>query len=131
MNLTLLLSPSPARRRLVLNLLGMTILLSGLGSATFIWCEQDQIERQARAAVTSQLGSGGMTPTLSPEESRRYTHDVEMYYGKTGLLIDKWGRWWDELTHGKPLATTIGIGSLVAGGGLLYAGAARRSGQRR
>jgi hypothetical protein len=105
------------------------ILLSGLGSATFIWCTQDQVERQARAAQTNKLGSGGMTQPLSPEDSRRYTHDVEMYYGETGLLMDKWERWWDELTRGKPLAEIIAVASLVVASGLLYAGAARRPGQ--
>lgn len=113
----------------MLNLLGVMILLSGLGSATFIWCTQDQIERQTRAAQTNAIGSASMTQPLSPEDSRRYTHDLEMSYGETGLLMDKWRRWWDELTHGKPLAETIAVASLVIASGLLYAGAVRRPGQ--
>jgi hypothetical protein len=114
----------------MLNLLGVLILLGGLGSATFIWCAQDQIERQALAAQKNGQGSGTSAQPLSPEDSRRYTHDMEMYYGETGLLMDKWSRWWNELTHGKPLAETIAVASLVVASALLYAAAPRRRVQR-
>ena len=115
----------------MLNLLGVLILLGGLGSATFIWCVQDQIERQALAAQTNGQGPGSSAQPLAPEDSRRYTHDVEMYYGETGILMDKWSRWWNELTHGKPLAETIAFSSLIVASGLLYATSPRRPAPRR
>ena len=127
--LKLLRSPSPARRRSLVNLLGLVILLGGLGSATFIWCEQDQMERRMNAAPLNEGDSASTAQPLSPEDSRRYTHDVEMSYGQTGLLVDKWKRWWAEWTHGKPLAKTIAVASLIMASGLFYAGAARASGQ--
>jgi hypothetical protein len=115
----------------MLNLLGVLILLGGLGSATFIWCAQDQIERQVQAAQKNGQVSGSSAQPLSPEDSRRYTHDVELYYGETGLLMDKWSRWWNELTHGKPLAEIIAVASLVVASALLYAASPRRPVQRR
>lgn len=98
----------------MLRVLAVTILVSGLGSAISIWLAQDRIDRQTRAEGTDIAGP------LSPEDSRRYTHDVEMYYGKTGLLMDKWGRWWEEMTHGKGLAKSIAVASLVIAGGVFY-----------
>jgi hypothetical protein len=98
----------------MLRVLAVTILVSGLGSAISIWRAQDRIDRQTRAEGTDIAGP------LSPEDSRRYTHDMEMYYGQTGLLLDRWGRWWEEMTHGKPLAKTIAVTSLVVAGGAFY-----------
>ena len=74
MNLKLLCSPPPARNRLMLKVLGVVILVSGLGSATSIWLTQDRIDRQQSA------GDASITGPLSPEDSRRYAHDVELYY---------------------------------------------------
>ena len=112
-------SRAPVRTRLMLNLLGVVILVSGLGSATSIWLAQDRIDRQRSAGGTDVTGP------LSPEDSRRYTHDVELYYGQTGLLVDKWRRWWEEMTQGKPLAEIIAVASLVAASGLFYMSANR------
>ena len=114
MNLKPLFLPAAGRIHLLLNLLGVIILLSGLGGATSIWLAQDRIDRQMAAGGTDATGP------LSPEDSRRYTHDVEMYYGETGMLMDKWERWWERMTHGKPLAETMAVVSLAAAGGLFY-----------
>ena len=112
-NRTLLPSAPSARRGLTLKLLGLLILLVGFGSAVVIWQAQDRMDRQR--------GDGGTTDTsgapLAPEDSRRYTHDMEQYYGKTGLLADEWTRWFEGLLHGKSLAKTIAVLSLVAASG--------------
>jgi hypothetical protein len=101
----------------MLKLLGAVILVSGLGSAASIWLAQDRIDRQRGADEAS------LTEPLSPEDSRRYTHDVELYYGETGLLVDKWKRALKEWTQGKPLAKLVGVASLVLAACLFYAGA--------
>jgi hypothetical protein len=106
--------PKTKGNRLVLRVLAVIILVSGLGSAISIWVAQDRIDGQTRAEGTDIAGP------LSPEDSRRYTHDMEVYYGQTGLLLDKWGRWWEEMTHGKPLARAIAVTSLVVAGGVFY-----------
>jgi hypothetical protein len=115
MNPRLLFLPTPARTRLVLNLLGLIILVGGLASAASIWLAQDRMERQRSA------GGPDSTGPLPSEDSRRYTHDVELYYGQTGILMDKWRRWWQEWTHGKPLAKVIAAASLILASGLFYA----------
>jgi len=120
MNLRLLYSPTAARNRFMLNLLGVIILVAGLGSAAFIWLAQDRIDRQSSAAGED------ITGPLSPEDSRRYTHEVEMYYGETGLLMEKWRRWWDEWTQGKRLAGVIAVAAVILASGLFYQAANRR-----
>jgi hypothetical protein len=119
MNLKLLFSPTPATTRLMFKLLGVVMLVSGLGAASSIWLAQDRLDRQRSAE------GANTTAPLSPEDSRRYTHDMEVYYGETGLLMDKWQRWFEEWTHGKPLAELIGVASLILAAGLFYAGANR------
>ena len=120
MNLKLLLSPTPARTRFMLKLLGVVILVSGLGSATSIWLAQDRIDRQRNANEANSV------EPLAPEDSRRYTHDVELYYGETGLLVDKWKRELKTWTQGKSLANLIAVASLIMASGVFYLAAGRR-----
>ena len=105
--------------RLTLNRLGLIILLVGFGSAVFIWLAQDRIDRQDKEG----------TAALAPEDSRHYTHDVEQYYGETGLLVDKWTRWFEGLGHGKGLAKTIAALSLVAASGCFLSARVAKGGQ--
>ena len=105
---------------LTLNWLGLLILLVGLGSARVIWENQDRIDRQDREGTTA----------LAPEDSRRYSHDVEQYYGETGLLVDKWRGWFEGLAHGKALAKTIAVLSLVAASGCFLSARVAKTGQQ-
>jgi hypothetical protein len=105
-------SSSSGRIRSTLKLLALVILLSGLGSAASIWLAQDRVDQQTRAADT--------TGPLSPEDSRRYTHDVQLYYGETGLLMDKWKRWLKETGRGKGFATALAVASLVVASGVFF-----------
>jgi hypothetical protein len=119
-NLKLLFAPTPATNRMMLKLLGVVILVSGLGAASCIWLAQDRLDRQRNAE------GANMTEPIPPEDSRRYTHDVELYYGATGLLVDKWERWFEQWTRGRPLAKLIGATSIILAAGLFYGGANRR-----
>ncbi len=104
----------------MLNALGVTILVAGLSTAVSLWLAQDRIDSQRDA------GDADVTAPLSPEDSRRYTHDVEVYYGQTGLLMEKWRRWCEEWTHGKPLAEVIGVTAVISAGGVFYLARNRR-----
>jgi hypothetical protein len=112
-----LLSRIPGSRPFRLNSLGGLILIVGLSIALSIWLDQDRIDR-------GSARSNGAEP-LAPEDSRRYSHDVELYYGETGMLMEKWKGWVSEMTHGKPLAATIAVSSICLAGGLFYLGARR------
>jgi hypothetical protein len=108
-----MLFTSSAKRSLTLNLIALLILLVGFGSAISIWRAQDRIDRQDRKRRPVDIAAA----PLAPDDSGRYTRDVEIYSGKTGLLLDKWTRWLQGLAHGKPLAKAIAALSLVVASG--------------
>jgi len=105
-----LLSRPPAQLRLALQWAALGILLAGFASGAWIWYDQDRTEREI--AASRVVNPADSLPLL---DSRKQVRQVEMYYGKTGVLAEKA----DELLHGKPLAKTIAIASAVIAGGLL------------
>ncbi len=96
------------RRRLKLT--AAVIQIGGLFVASWIWIAQERAERMSSSA--------GDQDALSSETSRRYSYDLERMYGKTGVVADKWQRWFDEISHGKPLAILILVGSFLVSGAL-------------
>jgi hypothetical protein len=120
------LSPSPATLRLVLRWMGVVILAGGLATAASIWVPQDRLERQMRAQKLKEAHEVTILDPLAPEDSRRYTHEVERYYGRSGLLLDKATRWMEGLGEGKPLAWTVVVVSGVLAGGLFFVAAVYR-----
>jgi hypothetical protein len=125
MGWTLLPSTPSARRGFTLKLLGLLILVIGFGGAVFIWRAQDHLDRQNGNGGDADLAAA----PLAPEDSRRATHEVEMYYGKTGLLMDKWTRWFEGLLHGKSLAKTLAALSVVAASGCFLSARVSRAGE--
>ena len=109
-------SISLAQARSALNWLAVFVLVAGLGSAVLIWRAQDRLDREAEAAQADPAA------TLSPLDSRRQVRDVEMYYGKLGVLTEEAA----ELLHGKPLAKTIGVVSILTATGLFLVAARLR-----
>jgi hypothetical protein len=113
------------KRELTVNLLGLMILLVGFGNAVLIWQAQDRIDEQdRRGGATDRAGA-----PLAPDDSRRYTHDMELYSGETGLLMDKWSRWFEGLAHGKSLAKTIAVLSVVAASACFFTARVSKAGQ--
>jgi hypothetical protein len=80
----------------------------GLGAAVLIWRAQDRMDRENESA----LAADAQAP-LSPLDSRRHTRDVELYSGKLGVLMEEA----KELLHGKPLAKTIAVASVLTATG--------------
>jgi len=105
---------SYTKLRPTLNWLGILILVAGLGSAALIWRAQDAIDRQNEA---SDIANG--SDPLPPLDSRRHVRDIEINYGKFGVLIEEG----DELLHGKPLAKTIAVVSAITAAGFFLVAA--------
>lgn len=110
-------SISIAQFRFALNWLGVVILLAGLGSAAVVWRAQVRLEQEDQAAHAANPN----TP-LAPLDSRKQTREVELYYGKVGVLVEEAG----ELLHGKPLAGTMATLSAITAVGLFLAAARLR-----
>ena len=103
--------------RLILHVLGLVILLAGYAGAALVWRAQDRIDQ-----ANADLAANDAAP-LSPLDSKKGTRQVELYYGKTGLLMERVTEWAESLTHGKGLAKTIILlSSVTAIGCFLVAG---------
>jgi hypothetical protein len=81
-----------SKHRATLNTLGVIILLLGLAAAGIIlWHAQHRSSQP-----TFSLQGGWQDTTLSREDSKRSNRDIEMYYGKIGLLSVKVQDWFAE-----------------------------------
>jgi hypothetical protein len=92
-----------------LRLSAVVILVVGLASSIFVWRAQDRIEREnggAQAADADVL--------LSPLDDRKQLRDLELYGGKGSVLMEEA----KGLLHGKPLAKTIAVVSVITAAGL-------------
>jgi hypothetical protein len=49
-----------------------------------------------------------------PLDTKRYLHDLEVYGGKANVLAAEFREWFDALWHGKRLAFTVAVITLMA-----------------
>ena len=98
---------SPARIRRGFNLAGITILLVGLVAALVVW--HDSSGEQQSAADPNNPATA-----LAPSDSARQSRQIEIYYGKSGLLFERWSEKAQILLHGRPLARLIAFAALMA-----------------
>jgi hypothetical protein len=89
--------------RIYLNLVSVTVLLIGLGTAIFIYHSADSA---SSGALGYQIIGGTVYPIM-PENTKIYRHDLEVYGGKAAVLADQFRRWFIGLWQGKTLAYTI------------------------
>ena len=90
-----------ARFRVIL----IAIVAVGLGSALLIFLV-------AEPAPANPLGD--------PGESRMYVHDMVLYGGKTNLILGEFSEWLGSLWHGKRLAYTVAVLTLLLAALIYY-----------
>jgi len=88
-------SPATARARLV----SRVILAAGLAAAVVIYV----VNGRAPGASGFEL-----------EESKKYLRDVEVVGGKANLLATQLRHWFSGLWHGRSLAFTVAVLSVLA-----------------
>ncbi len=91
--------------RIFFNLMSVVILLVGLVTAVFIY-------RTAETDTSGALGYqiiGGTVYPIMPENTKIYRHDLELYGGKAAVLADDFRRWFIGLWHGRSLAVTVAV----------------------
>jgi amino acid transporter len=108
MAMKFLASMPSARLRLMLKLAGLVILLAGYFIAGIIWQGQARLDQQA-----AELDANPEAP-LSTLDSRKGVQQAELYYGKSGVLMENLAGWFRSLTHGRGLAKTIIVLSSIA-----------------
>ena len=100
---------SSATRQTRLYLVSIILLLAGLGSAiaVFLTADTDADDTSGYEVV------GGYVYPGMHEQNKKYIHDLELYGGKAAVLADAFNRWFFGMWHGKPLAYTIAVLSLL------------------
>ena len=106
-----------ADRRTCLNLIGAIILLVGSGSAILIY---HTAENDSNNVLGYVEGDGSVYP-VTPEDSKLYLRDLELYGGKANVLADEFRRWFVGLWHGKSLAFTVACLTILISFGVFYA----------
>lgn len=101
-----------------LRLLGTLILFFGIAIGGIIYLRGMQEERRDQA----QMENASEDSPLADQNSRRFAHDLAVYNGELGTIIDKWSEFWQHLSEPKTLGPAIAVVSLVAGTALLFAG---------
>jgi hypothetical protein len=51
-----------------------------------------------------------------PMDTKKYLHDLELYGGKANILSAQFREWFDSLWHGKQLAYTVAVITVLAAG---------------
>ncbi len=90
-------------RNTCLNLISVAVLLVGLSSAILVYLKAEN----NLSGVLAYEEEGGSVYPVMPEDSKRYLRGLELYGGEANVLVDKLGRWFVGLWHGKSLATSV------------------------
>jgi hypothetical protein len=99
-----------------LYLITAIILLVGLGSAVSIYLTAEN----ASDGVLGYEGIGGNVYPITPEDSKMYRHDMELYGGRANVLADELRRWFIGLWHGQSLAFTVACITIVTSFGFFF-----------
>ncbi len=110
--------------RTYLNRIAALVLLVGLGSAAFLYWTA---EHHAPGVLGYEAGGGEVYPIL-PGDSKKYLRDLEIYGGKSAVLVEEFKSWFLGLWHGKSLAWIVAGMTLFVSAGLFYAAGRRPSG---
>jgi hypothetical protein len=99
------------RRRNALNLLGIIVLVFGIGGAAVLyWTGKSRSPGQAMNRETPTVENGWKDSTLSPDDTKGSSRDLELLYGKVGaLVVSFWHRCELFLTSPTSGATVIGL----------------------
>jgi hypothetical protein len=114
-------SIAPARVRVILHFVGLAVLLAGYSGAALVWRPLARIDQE-----NADLAANAASP-LSPLDSRKDTRQIELYYGKSGLLMEGATEWIESFAHGKRLAETLVVLSSATAIGCFIAAGRRTS----
>jgi len=99
-----------------LNLISAIILLVGLGSAILIYLTA---ENDSGSVLGYEVVGGDVYP-ITPENSKMYEHDLELFGGKAAVLANEFKNWFGGLWHGKSLAFTVACISIFISLGVFF-----------
>jgi hypothetical protein len=100
-----------------LYLISALILLIGIGCSTWIYLTN---ENDSKRVLGYEI-AGGDAYLITPENSKKYVHDLELYGGKVNVLAEEFMSWFVGLWHGKSLAYTVGCMAVFLSLGFFFA----------
>ncbi len=106
---------NPDRRKLLYICAG-AVLVAGLVCSALIYTASVYYSNSVRAY---ESGEGAYLP--SPDNSKQYLRELELYGGTANVLAYELRTWFDGLWHGKSLAYTIIFITVLVSSGLFYA----------
>jgi hypothetical protein len=92
------------------------ILLVGLTSSVWIYLTA---ENDSKPVLGYEI-TGGNAYLVTPENSKKYVHDLELYGGKMNVLADEFMSWFVSLWHGKSLALIVGCITILISLGCFF-----------
>ena len=104
-------------RRTFLNVVSVVVLLLGLGGS--VWIYQTALDTSTKV-LGYEEGNESAYP-VTPEDSKMFLRDMELYGGKANIVAYKVRTWFIGLWHGKSLAVVIGCVTILASFGCYYA----------
>ena len=99
-----------------LYLISAIILLVGLSSSILIYLTAGNDSKN----VLGYEIVGGNAYLITPEDSKKYIHDLTLYGGKAAVLADEFSRWFVGLWHGKSLAFTVACITIFISFGVFF-----------
>jgi hypothetical protein len=107
--------PGRTRRRTAFNTLGILIFVLGTGSAGLIyWNAHHRSAQPSNVQGTSAADGSWQDGTLALQDSKKSSRDLEMYYGKTGMLAVRLRDWFEQPeSRAIILATTSTLAALA------------------
>jgi hypothetical protein len=92
------------------------ILLIGLGSSTWIYLlAENNLKRVYGYEIV-----GSNAYLITPDNSKKYVHDLELYGGKANVLANEFISWFVGLWHGKSLAFTVACITIFISLGIFF-----------
>ena len=89
--------PSRTKRRTAFNTLGILVFVLGTGSAALIhWNVHHRSAQPANVQGTSAVDGSWQDGTLATQDSKKSSRDVEMYYGRAGMLALQLRDWFEQ-----------------------------------
>ena len=89
--------PGRTRRRTAFNTVGILIFLFGTGSAGLIhWNVHHRSAQQSNVQGASEVDGSWQDGTLALQDSKKSSRDLEIYYGKAGLLAVRLRDWFEQ-----------------------------------
>jgi hypothetical protein len=92
-----------------LYLISAVILLTGLSISIWVYLTA---ENDSKSVLGYEI-SGGNAYLITPENSKKYEHDLRLMGGGAAVLADELSRWFVGLWHGRSLAFTVACITII------------------